>query len=175
MAASPWTFTQLGGAQKTLTLEGWSAPFGRPRKGAVVAEEVSWRASETYYQGSVTPTRHDFGDRLEPWTLKGRWMDQVLGPGGANARALDWKLFHADHQRIAIRWGEIVAYKGVLSKLKLERESSAHIAWSMYERPAHGTEPYYRAGLEFTDAAQQTLEEYCRRHCGDNPRPNRSR
>jgi PilZ domain-containing protein len=52
---------------------------------------------------------------------------------------------------------------------------TAHIAWSMYERPAHGTEPYYRAGLEFTDAAQQTLEEYCRRHCGDNPRPNRSR
>lgn len=45
---------------------------------------------------------------------------------------------------------------------------SAHIAWSLYERPMHGTEPYYRAGLEFTDAARQTLEEYCRRHCADN-------
>ncbi len=42
---------------------------------------------------------------------------------------------------------------------------SALIAWSMYERPTHGTEPYYRAGLEFSDAAQQTLEDYCRRHC----------
>jgi len=50
---------------------------------------------------------------------------------------------------------------------------TAHIAWSMYERPTHATDPYYRAGLEFADGAQQTLEDYCRRHCAGNPRPIR--
>jgi len=47
---------------------------------------------------------------------------------------------------------------------------TAHIAWSMYERPTHAIDPYYRAGLEFTDAAQQALEDYCRRHCNGDPR-----
>jgi len=52
---------------------------------------------------------------------------------------------------------------------------TAHIAWSIYERPSRATDPYYRAGLEFADAAQQALEDYCRRHCAGDPRPIRFR
>jgi hypothetical protein len=49
---------------------------------------------------------------------------------------------------------------------------TAHVAWSMLEQPRDGMDVYYRAGVEFTDAAKQTLEEYCRRHCGDDPLPS---
>ena len=46
---------------------------------------------------------------------------------------------------------------------------SAWVAWSAFEIPAHAPRPYYRAGVEFTDAAAQALEEFCRRHCSDEP------
>lgn len=45
----------------------------------------------------------------------------------------------------------------------------AQVAWSTFEQPAQASEPHYRAGIEFTDAAQQTLEEYRLRHCADEP------
>jgi PilZ domain len=51
----------------------------------------------------------------------------------------------------------------------------AHVAWSTYERPRSDAEPHYRAGIEFTSAAQQVLEDYRRRHCADEPIPLRSR
>jgi hypothetical protein len=47
---------------------------------------------------------------------------------------------------------------------------SAHVAWSAFEL---SKEPRYRAGMEFTDAAAQALEQYCRRHCSDEPVPPR--
>lgn len=47
---------------------------------------------------------------------------------------------------------------------------TAHVAWSLYEKPAHARDPHYRAGLEFTDAARQALDDYCRRHCADQRR-----
>ena len=46
---------------------------------------------------------------------------------------------------------------------------SAWVAWSAFEIPADAPRPYYRAGVEFTDAAAQTLEQYCKRHCSDEP------
>ena len=49
----------------------------------------------------------------------------------------------------------------------------ATIAWSLFEKPKYATEPHYRAGIEFTDAAQQALEDYRRRHCADQPIPYR--
>jgi PilZ domain-containing protein len=52
---------------------------------------------------------------------------------------------------------------------------NAHVAWSMFERPRLQVEPYYRIGLEFTGAAQQALEAYRLRHCGDQPIPYRGR
>lgn len=46
---------------------------------------------------------------------------------------------------------------------------SAWVAWSAFEIPAHALRPYYRAGVEFTDAAAQMLDDYCKRHCSDEP------
>jgi hypothetical protein len=49
---------------------------------------------------------------------------------------------------------------------------TAHVAWVTFEQPHPATAPHYRAGMEFTDAAQETLEDYCRRHCSQDPLPS---
>jgi hypothetical protein len=49
---------------------------------------------------------------------------------------------------------------------------TAHVAWSTFEQVQPGTQPHYRAGMEFTDAAQEILEKYCRRHCSQSPLPS---
>jgi hypothetical protein len=49
---------------------------------------------------------------------------------------------------------------------------TAHVAWAMFEQPEPGAAPHYRAGMEFTDAAQEILEDYCRRHCSLDPLPS---
>jgi hypothetical protein len=48
---------------------------------------------------------------------------------------------------------------------------TAHVAWSAFEQGPQGVETFYRAGMEFTDAAKEILEDYCRRHCDDLPLP----
>lgn len=48
----------------------------------------------------------------------------------------------------------------------------AHVAWSTFEKPLVA-DAQYRAGLEFTGAAQQALEDYRRRHCAEDPIPYR--
>ena len=52
---------------------------------------------------------------------------------------------------------------------------TAHVAWSLYERPKHAPDPYYRAGIEFTDASREALEDFCRRHCSEDPLPFREK
>jgi hypothetical protein len=52
---------------------------------------------------------------------------------------------------------------------------TAHVAWSIFEKPKTANEAYYRAGIEFTDAAQRALEDFCRRFCADRPLPYRGR
>ena len=49
---------------------------------------------------------------------------------------------------------------------------TAHIAWATFEQPQPGAAPHYRAGMEFTDASQEILEDYCRRHCSLEPLPS---
>jgi hypothetical protein len=49
---------------------------------------------------------------------------------------------------------------------------TAHVAWATYEQTQPGTAPHYRAGMEFTDAAKEILEDYCRRHCSQDPLPS---
>jgi PilZ domain len=49
---------------------------------------------------------------------------------------------------------------------------TAHVAWSVFEQGRMGTQTYYRAGMEFTDAAKEILEDYCRRHCEELPLPS---
>ena len=51
---------------------------------------------------------------------------------------------------------------------------TAHVAWAVFEKPHYAPQAYYRAGMEFTDAAQQALEEYCRRYGSEDPIPQRS-
>jgi hypothetical protein len=47
---------------------------------------------------------------------------------------------------------------------------TAHVAWSMFQQTKQGT-TVYRAGVAFTDAAQETLDDYCRRYGAENPLP----
>lgn len=47
---------------------------------------------------------------------------------------------------------------------------TAHVAWSMFQQTKQGTVEY-RAGVAFTDAAQETLDDYCRRYGAENPLP----
>ncbi len=50
---------------------------------------------------------------------------------------------------------------------------TARVAWSAFEKPQTASDAYYRAGIAFTDAAQQVLENYRRRYCADDPLPSR--
>jgi hypothetical protein len=49
---------------------------------------------------------------------------------------------------------------------------TAHVAWATFEQTQPGAAPHYRAGIEFTDVAQEILEDYCRRHCSQEPLPS---
>ena len=49
---------------------------------------------------------------------------------------------------------------------------TAHVAWATFEQTQPGAAPHYRAGMEFTDAAKEILEDYCRRHCSQDPLPS---
>ena len=51
---------------------------------------------------------------------------------------------------------------------------TARVAWALFEKPSHAPDAYYRAGVEFTDGSRSTLEQYCRRHCSEEPTPFRS-
>ena len=48
---------------------------------------------------------------------------------------------------------------------------TAHVAWSTFQQTKQGT-VVYRAGVAFTDAAQETLGDYCRRYGAENPIPS---
>lgn len=52
---------------------------------------------------------------------------------------------------------------------------SVFVAWSAFELPSNASRPLYRAGMEFTDAAAQAIEQLCRRHCSGQPLPERFR
>ena len=47
---------------------------------------------------------------------------------------------------------------------------TAHVAWSLFQQGHQGA-AVYRAGIAFTDAAQETLDDYCRRYGAENPLP----
>lgn len=50
---------------------------------------------------------------------------------------------------------------------------TAHVAWSVFEKPRPEKAPHYRAGMEFDNVTAQALEEYCQRHCSNSPTPIR--
>src|SRR5437660_11209519 len=49
----------------------------------------------------------------------------------------------------------------------------ARVAWSVYEKLKSSPTAHYRAGLEFDEGTQKALEEFCKRHCADEPLPYR--
>lgn len=130
--AQAWTFEQLGGEKKILTLSGWGAPFGRPRQKAVTREKIVLRHTATRYHGQSTPTRHIFGHHWEDGQrLNGRWMDKDLGPGGTNDQIDNWQTFVSDEQPVRISWGAIVSYVGLIESLEIGRESEAEATWDL--------------------------------------------
>lgn len=128
-----WTFEQLQGPKgerKKLELDGWNAPFGRPRRDPVIKEVIKSRIQTTRYPGSHTQTRHAFGTHWEPTELKGRWMTKAGGMT-ANEFADEWTKFVRDERTCRIAWGFIVSYTGYIEELELARESEHEIAWKM--------------------------------------------
>ena len=51
---------------------------------------------------------------------------------------------------------------------------TAAVAWSYFELPKNAPQAYYRAGMEFTDAAMAAVEEFCKRNCSSEPLPIRA-
>jgi hypothetical protein len=47
----------------------------------------------------------------------------------------------------------------------------ARVAWSVYEKLKSSPNAHYRAGLEFDEGTQKALEDFCKRHCADEPLP----
>ncbi len=135
--ANGWEFAQLEGPtadRKVLGLDGYSAPFGRPRQKPVAKEIIKARVQTTNYPGrSGKPTRHAFGTNNEPMELTGRWMTKHLVADNktANSVADDWRLFIEDQRTCRISWGYIVSYTGFIEELELGRESGDEIAWRM--------------------------------------------
>jgi hypothetical protein len=48
---------------------------------------------------------------------------------------------------------------------------TANVAWSTFQQTAQGT-AVYRAGVAFTDAAKEPLDDYCRRYGAETPLPS---
>lgn len=127
----PWTFTQLGGDKKTLTLEGWNAPFGRPRKSPVATTSLEVRESERRYPGCDTPTRFLYGVLWDDIELNGRWMDSVGGRGFAKQQTELVFSFINDQQKVRISWGNTLSVTGLIKRLDPEWEGPADVAWKL--------------------------------------------
>ena len=49
----------------------------------------------------------------------------------------------------------------------------ANVAWSVYEKLPKDDRPHFRIGVEFSNADREALEDYCKRHCAEDPTPFR--
>ena len=136
--AKSWTFTQVSGSQNSISLYGYSAPFGRPRQKPVVTDAYGVIDQTTYFAGKgVEPTVHLFGDKYDDWVLDGRWQDSDpnLGPGGAKTMVARWRDFISQRQICTVSWGEIFSYRCIVLSLEPGRESEAEVAWKLKIRP----------------------------------------
>lgn len=132
--ANDWVFRQTTGPvgnRKDITLSGWSAPFGRPRKDPLFKEIIKSRVQVTNYPGSSGSTRHAFGINWESMELKGRWMTKAQLEMSAADFAEQWIAFVKDELPIQMSWGNIVSYQGYIEELELAYESPDEIAWRL--------------------------------------------
>lgn len=128
----PWSFTQQGGDNKTLTLAGSSAPHGRPRKNPIVSDGIALRTERTYYPDSLgAPTTHIFGIAWDAWELKGRFNDAWLGPGGTKEAIIDWQTLVRDAEEVLITWGDVISARGLVHKFIPARESEFEAAYTI--------------------------------------------
>jgi nucleoid-associated protein YgaU len=126
-----WTFQQLGGERKSLVLVGKQAPLGRPRMGAVVADEIVVQEEEVYYGSDRPPTRHIFDAKHEAIEIHGRWADYYLGKGEAAKLAKYARAFVADKQQVSVAWADNLRITGLIKRIKTEREAASDIPWEM--------------------------------------------
>jgi hypothetical protein len=128
-----WQFTQLGGPGTVLLLGGWSAPFGRPRHEPIFNAGNEARYTRTDYAGvGLQPTIHTFGTKRPPVDLHGRWMDRTItATNGAQALRQQWNKFIDDQQVVRMQWGGIISYLIFATKIDLDFESPAEIAWKL--------------------------------------------
>lgn len=127
-----WTFQQLTGPKKSFALDGWAAPLGRPRQGAVVRDGVKVATQLTHYPGAgPRPTRHIFHHSYLPWEISGRLRDRAHGPGFAKAMVATIKAFVADKQPIRITWGDVRSVQGFIDEFDPGFESEGEVEWTM--------------------------------------------
>lgn len=131
MTVAKWVFQQLGGERRRIELEGWNAPFGRPRQSPVVEDGVELRHNAVYYDGNPEPTVHVFGDKNDDVELNGRFRDRYGGKGAAQVLAEQFKAFTRDGQLTQVTWGDTVSLRGFITKFTPSRESRGEIAWRM--------------------------------------------
>lgn len=126
-----WRFEQLGGEKKVLELDGYQAPFGRPRQKALFTEIIKVNIQTTRYPGSKgPPTRHIFGSHWEDMELTGRWMSKTM-TRSSETLAATWSRFVRDEQRLRVSWGNVLSYTAFIEELHLGRESADEIVWKM--------------------------------------------
>lgn len=129
---SPWVFTQLAGSKETVTLQGYAAPFGRPRIKPVVTTGKQLRQSSKRYPGnSGAPTRHLFGTNQKDIELNGRWMDKHLGDLGALSLKRQLDAIIDEQQRVSVSWGDFLSYTGIIESLDVGWESQTECTWVM--------------------------------------------
>lgn len=126
-------FKQLGGPKRTLELSGWSAPFGRPYKKAVLHDGIEARQARVYYPGTDdAPTRHVFGVKYESLEFEGRLRDRELGgAGGCAAKIEEIKQFVKDQQRVRFTWANVVSVQGFIAKFSPGRESTGECDYKL--------------------------------------------
>lgn len=151
---SVWTFEQLGGPRKTLTLSDHAAPHGRPRKKPVVERELEVRMDRVWLAGDGPPVTHIFGTELGPFKLEGRFSDGYGGAGFARAKLNEVNDFVMDVQAVRVTWDDIVSVTGIIKHWKPGIESGGEVTWEMVLEvdEDHLLERGFgRAGHEFDD------------------------
>jgi hypothetical protein len=122
--ATSFTFQELTGERRTLTLTGRALPY-RP-----LSLSGTMRAEVTYYPGSPEPTVQMLGSTEEETTIVGMWKDRfiTLDSGFALLNLVDD--MRRKGQLIQISWDEIVR-QGFISQFEQTWDSRRDVSWSI--------------------------------------------
>lgn len=126
-----FTLQQLGGDRLKLELADHAAPHGRPRDKPVFEQEDVFRIESTYYPGTPTPTRHEFGLKFEPIKLDGRFRDALGGKGFARNKMDEVRRFAAGLQLCTLTWDDALSVICIITRVKRGVESKGEIVWEI--------------------------------------------